>query len=164
MIESPNASEQLIGLVLARRMFGEANPVGQQDNMLGDFLGCGQILVDHRGRHGLAGSRVGESFASRAVYGKFAGRIKALDPRQVGDRVVVLGVGEAAQDDWPWIACMDPRLLGEILANPRLQPRPLGLVWLLGLGGRHLVAIEYLANLLPKPSLLANFAKRLKAA
>ena len=89
---------RLVGPVALRLRGREAEAVRQKHDVVGDLLGRVQVLAEQGRRHDERVAGVREAFARGAVRREIAGGLE-VDAGQVADRVVVLGVAEAADDD-----------------------------------------------------------------
>src|SRR6185295_13254482 len=115
--EGAQRDQRLVGPVALVLRGREAEAVGQQHEARGDLLRGREVFLQQGGGEHEGVARVGEALAGGAV-GRKVARGLEVDAGQVADRVVVLGVAEAADDDAAGVAGAGLGLDGEEVAGP----------------------------------------------
>ena len=128
--------------------------------MARDLLARVEVLREQGGRHDERAARVHEPFARRAIDGELAGRFQRIQPCQVADRIGVFRIAEPTEHDRTRVAGIRPGLHLQVAAHPALESFTFRGGGLLRPSGRHLAAVDHLADALPGLCVLPDVGQR----
>lgn len=155
-VEVADLGERFVGPVAGGGCFGEAEAIGKEGGVRGDFLSGVEVLGEERGGHDEGVSGIGEAFAGGAIDGELAGGIE-IDTGEIADGVGVFGVAESAEDDGTGISCIGVGFGGEVLVDPFADFAFLFGGQGFGVLGGHFLMVDQFGGFLPDLGGLADF-------
>ena len=155
-VDGADACQSLIRPILRRGAGGPAHALRGEDRVTRNVFRRIEIFRQQRRRHHERRTRIGKTFASRAIDRKLLRRIERLDAREIPQRVGVFHVRQPTQHDGARIASVREGDLIQGSAHPVRELHFLRSAGLLLFLRRHLAHLDLLQHIFPDVRLFSN--------